>query len=192
MDLFAPANLPWTLHTSAWTEAVSRLRSGLAQGTLEAAALSPLVDHFELAWLELGALARLATRFAPPHGVRPLPVQHLADFILDDLLDVFRGASAEVALLVPEGRRWTGDPSPEDVLEEASRFDRYLALAGMAAAAAGETDTLSAATVRVTEALADWSTELAPLIAAVRAILEAVNYGAADGFSTTRRRQLPC
>jgi hypothetical protein len=189
MDRLAPSPIRWTLHHPSWLAATERLQSGLTAGQLEMTVLSPLLEHFEFAWRELALLAAVATRFAPPPGARPLPIQHLAEFVLDDLFDVFRGAAAEVVLLVPDGERWTGDPSPEDVLEEATRFERYLVVARLSATERG--DPLAAAIAHVADVLADWTEQLRPIVHPIREILERVNYGAADGFSERRRGDQP-
>jgi hypothetical protein len=189
MDLL-PCSQPWSTHREAWVVAVTRLRTEPEAGSLVASVLTPLVDHFERAWLELGTLAAVAGRFTPPPGSRPMPIQHLAAFTLDDLLDVFRSAANEVQLLIPDGERWNGDPSPEDILDEVERLDRYLTLARLAAAGTAGTDPFSTTVVRVADALANWSTDLPALVGPIREILEAVNFGAADGFSAPGRSTL--
>src|SRR4051812_44769367 len=103
MDLL-PYSQPWTVHRAAWTAAVTRLHGEPTAGSLVASVLTPLVDHFERAWLKLGRLAAVAAPFAPPPGSRPMPIQHLAAFALDDLLDVFRGAANEVQTADPRRR----------------------------------------------------------------------------------------
>jgi hypothetical protein len=189
MDLL-PYSQPWSAHREAWLAAVTRLRAEPEAGSLVASVLTPLVDHFERAWLELGSLAAVAGPFAPPPGSRPMPIQHLAAFALDDLLDTFRSAANEVQLLIPDGERWNGDPSPEDILDEVERLDRYLTLGRLAAATSDGTDPFSTTLVRVADALANWSSELPALVCPIREILEAVNYGAADGFSAPGRSSL--
>jgi hypothetical protein len=190
MDLLSYSQ-PWSVHRAAWVAAVTRLHGDPAADSLVAAVLTPLVEHFEQAWLELGSLAAVAGPFAPPPGSRPLPIQHLAAFALDDVLDVFRGAANEVQLLIPEGERWNGDPSPENILDEVERLDRYLALARLAASACAGTDPFSTTVVRVADVLAHWSADLPALVAPIREILEAVSFGAADGFTWERRSTLP-
>lgn len=185
MDLHSHSQ-PWSTHRAAWVAAVTRLHGIPAAESLVAAVLTPLVEHFERAWLELGSLAAVAEPFAPPPGSRPMPIQHIAAFALDDLLDAFRGAANEVQLLIPEGARWNGDPSPEDILDEVERLDRYLALARLAASASGGTDPFSTTVVRVADALVSWSADLPALIAPIREILEAVHYGAVDGLKGPR------
>jgi hypothetical protein len=119
-----------------------------------------------------------------------MPIQHLAAFALDDLLDVFRSAASEVQLLIPEGERWNGDPSPEDILDEVERLDRYLTLARLAADASAGTDPFSTTVVRVADALANWSADLPALVSPIREVLEAVNFGVGDGFSAPGRSTL--
>lgn len=179
--LAPPPPPPWEALSLDWAAALTRLRAVRGRGLLQAAALTPLAEHFDRAWQQLVHLSRVATEFAPRAGAQRLPIHHLAEFVLDDLLDVFRGAASEVVLLVPDDSRPTGDPSPRDILDEAERFVRYLEVAGMAARADAD-DPLAAALVRATDALAGWIVELAPMIDPVEEILEAINYGAAEGF----------
>ena len=185
MDLLAAEY--WSSARAAWVVATKRLHAGPTAGTMGAAVVAPLVDHFERAWTELGVIASLAARFVAPPETRPLPVQHLAAFVGDDLLDVFRGAASEVALLIPDGSSWNGDPSPTNIVDEIERFDRYLALAGMAAVASGSPDPLTAAVCKVAETLREWSAELPAMVAPIREILETMSFGSGAGSSAARR-----
>lgn len=181
MLLLPPAEPQWTLHTPEWREAVQRLRGGRAVNPLYTLLLTPLVDQFEAAWGQLRQLAVVAESFAPPPGQPVVPIQRLAEFILDDVIDVFRGAASELVLLIPSEDRWCKEPSPNDVLEEASRFQRLLVVAAMAAGACSG-DALSATTIRVAGKLDGWSDAIAPLVEAVASVLDAVQYGKGEAF----------
>jgi hypothetical protein len=159
-----PGEPRWTLQSAPWRDAVERLRSGRTTGVLDAALLTPVVDHFECAWGFLRHLAVVAESFAPQPDQPPLSVHYLAEFILDDVVDVFRGAASEVMRLIPAEHAWASEPSPSDVLDEGRRFQRLLVVAGLAAGSTGARDMLSVTTQNVAEALTRWSDELAPLI----------------------------
>jgi hypothetical protein len=175
-----PPRRPWTLGRGAWTAAVERLRRGDYAGPMEIAVLTPLVDHFETAWQELRILAALAESFLPPSEVRPLPLQHIAAFILEDLVDVYRDAAAEVVQLIADGDAWLGDPDPQDIQAGGERFDRYLVLLQMAGKS-GNAGPLTDAIARTTAALQEWATDLVPIIVPIRDVLESVTFGTANG-----------
>jgi hypothetical protein len=173
----------WTLHSRDWKQAVARLQS---EATFEAAVLLPLIEHFETAWVHLRQLALVAQYTQPAPGVWPLPIHRLAELVLDDLVDSFRGAASEVLLLVPD--YLGGDPSPEDVLEEASRFERYLSVAGTAARALPVGELLADTTVRVAAVLGGWSAGLSPLLEPVTEALAATRFARSGGFGHTTSR----
>ncbi|HEU4559792.1 MAG TPA: hypothetical protein VFS20_18215 [Longimicrobium sp.] len=191
MDLVAKPPPPWAALNLTWAAAIARLQAARLGGALEAGALTPLVEHFDFAWQHLNALAPVAAAFAPPPGAGWLPIHHLAEFVLDDLLDAFRGAASELALLVPSGARWTGDPDPRNVVDEAERFARYLGVAVMAARGGGGADPLSTALIRLDDVLSAWITNVSPLIGPIEEILEAVGHGTGDGFATTPKTTAP-
>ena len=140
---------------------------------IDLALLTPVIDHFETAWVHLRQLALVAEEFCTPPDHRPLPIQHFADFIVDDVLDVYRGSASEVVLLVPTVNGWMGNPSPEDVLDEGERFQRLLTVARMAAASGDVGDLLTVTALRVTAELDGWADTLAPLLSPIHEALEA-------------------
>lgn len=184
MQLLPTAEPQYTLHTPEWRAAVRRLRNGSGVNPLYAMLLTPLVDRFEAAWSQLRQLAVVAESFAPPPGEPPLPIQHLAEFILDDAIDVFRSAAAECVLLIPDAAPWPQNSSPHDVLEEAVRFQRLLVVAAMAAGHDAAGSLLSATARRVAADLVRWSEDLAPLVQPIAEFLESVQYGMGETLGT--------
>jgi hypothetical protein len=181
MQLLPPAEPQYTIHTPEWREAVRRLRSGRAANPLYATLLTPLVDRFEAAWTQLRQLAVVAESFAPPPDGPRMPIQFLAEFILDEVVDAFRGSASELVLLIPTGDRWL-EASPSDVLEEAGRFQRLLTVAAMAAGHDGTGNLLAETTLRVAAGFDRWYDDLAPPLTAITELLESLHYGTGDAF----------
>jgi hypothetical protein len=182
MQLLPPAEPQYTIHTPEWREAVSRLRTGHAATPLYAALLTPVVDRFEAAWSQLRQLAVVAESFAPPPDGPRVPIQVLAEFILDEVVDAFRGSASELVLLIPAGDPWS-EGSPSDVIEDAGRFQRLLTVATMAAGHDATGNLLTETTLRVAAGLDQWSDNLAGPIAAITELLESLHYGTGEAFS---------